>query len=73
MDTERLHAVAEMQAVFRGRNPLLAQEERRARIPMGRYGRPEELADLICFLASDRAGYITGLSFPFDGGQLRAT
>jgi 3-oxoacyl-[acyl-carrier protein] reductase len=40
-------------------------------IPMGRYGEPEELADLATFLASPRAGYITGAVFPVDGGLRR--
>jgi 3-oxoacyl-[acyl-carrier protein] reductase len=40
-------------------------------IPMGRYGEPEELADLAIFLASPRAGYITGTVSPVDGGLRR--
>ena len=37
--------------------------------PLGRVGRPEELADLILFLASDRAGWITGATVSIDGGR----
>jgi 3-oxoacyl-[acyl-carrier protein] reductase len=40
-------------------------------IPMGRFGEPEELADLAVFLASPRAGYITGTVTPVDGGMSR--
>ncbi len=43
-----------------------------AGIPAGRYGRPEELGDLVAFLASDRAAYITGSLVRIDGGQLRS-
>lgn len=37
--------------------------------PMGRMGRPEEVAGLIAFLASEDAGFMTGLSIPVDGGR----
>jgi NAD(P)-dependent dehydrogenase (short-subunit alcohol dehydrogenase family) len=37
--------------------------------PLGRAGRPEEIADLIAFLASDRAGWITGETISIDGGR----
>jgi 3-oxoacyl-[acyl-carrier protein] reductase len=38
--------------------------------PIARLGKPEEVADLICFLASESAGYITGVSFDINGGSL---
>jgi 3-oxoacyl-[acyl-carrier protein] reductase len=41
-------------------------------IPMGRMGEPEELAALVAFLASDRAGYITGTTIQVDGGDVRS-
>ena len=40
-------------------------------VPMGRFGAPEELADLVACLASPRAGYITGAVIPVDGGMSR--
>jgi 3-oxoacyl-[acyl-carrier protein] reductase len=40
-------------------------------IPLRRLGRPRELGDLVCFLASDRAAYITGAVLPVDGGLTR--
>ena len=39
-----------------------------AQIPLGRVGTPEEFANLVAFLASERASYITGVSIPVDGG-----
>lgn len=42
-------------------------------IPVGRIGKPEELAALVAFLASPLAGYITGATIPIDGGAIKAT
>jgi len=47
-------------------------EERRRRIPMGRYGSQEEVAELIGFLASDRSSYMTGQNLRVDGGITRS-
>lgn len=70
--TERLEEVSRMQAQHHGTDPDKAMDVRLARIPAGRFGQPEEMADLVCFLASERAGFLTGLNIPVDGGQLRA-
>jgi NAD(P)-dependent dehydrogenase (short-subunit alcohol dehydrogenase family) len=51
---------------------LAEQEEFRARIPMGRYGTVEEVAELISLLASDRAAYLTGQNIRIDGGITRS-
>jgi NAD(P)-dependent dehydrogenase (short-subunit alcohol dehydrogenase family) len=47
-------------------------EERRQRIPMGRYGRSEEIAATVAFLASPGGGYITGQNIRVDGGITRS-
>ncbi len=51
---------------------LPATEERRAGVPMRRYGRVEEIAATVAFLASEGAGYITGQNIRVDGGLSRS-
>ena len=49
-----------------------AEEAARREVPAGRLGTPEEYGDLVAFLCSDRAAYITGTVIPIDGGLLRS-
>lgn len=51
---------------------LPEKAERRARIPMGRYARADEIAELIAFLASERSSYVTGQNIRIDGGLTRS-
>jgi NAD(P)-dependent dehydrogenase (short-subunit alcohol dehydrogenase family) len=51
---------------------LPATEERRTSVPMQRYGKSEEIAATVAFLASEGAGYITGQNIRVDGGMTRS-
>lgn len=49
-----------------------AEERARSEVPAGRLGTPEEHGDLVAFLCSERASYLTGAVIPLDGGLLRS-
>lgn len=66
--TERLRSLDVRNAERQGMAVEEIERASQARIPIGRYGRPEELAAAVAFLASDAAGYITGQSLLVDGG-----
>ena len=46
------------------------KEKLKTSTPLGRLGKPEDVANLVCFLASDEAAYITGQTFNVDGGMV---
>jgi len=70
--TARVGELDEAAAKRSGSTSEAIAKASRASIPMGRYGEPEEFADAVAFLASIRAGYITGTSLRVDGGLIRS-
>lgn len=70
--TEFLTSALEERAESQGRTVDDLVKETVADIPMRRLGKPEEVGDLVAFLASDRAGYLTGTSVILDGGAHRS-
>lgn len=66
--TDRVRNLAKVTAEKEGVTPEEIIRRWESQIPMGRLGTPEEFAALVTFLASERAGYITGASIHIDGG-----
>ncbi|MDA0798231.1 MAG: SDR family oxidoreductase [Chloroflexi bacterium] len=69
--TDRLQSVIGMQAKANDRTVEEQEAFRLASVPAGRFGDPAELGDLIAFLASARAGFITAQNIAADGGQIK--
>jgi 3-oxoacyl-[acyl-carrier protein] reductase len=68
--TDRIRFLDEAKAKREGRPIETVTAESTGSIPIGRYGNPEEYADAVAFLASDRASYITGSVIRVDGGLI---
>jgi len=73
IDTDRAQKLNKARADRLGRPVEEINKEMAEEVPLGRYGTAEEAGDLIVFLGSDRASYITGTTIAIDGGLVRAT
>ena len=69
--TERWDSLMAQQARAAGQEIAVYVEERSREFPLGRIALPEEVADVVCFLASERASYLTGITITVDGGITR--
>ena len=67
-NTERLKQLNSKKAEKLGINISKIEDKIKDTIPMKRFGNPEEYANLVCFLASEKSDYITGINIPIDGG-----
>lgn len=70
--TPRITYLDEQKAKREGRSAESVAAESTAAIAVGRYGNPAEYADAVCFLASNRASYITGSVLRVDGGLIQS-
>jgi len=69
--TERWDNLVRQQAAAAGKDAEAYAKDQNATMPLGRIALPEEVADLVCFLASERAAFLTGITITVDGGATR--
>lgn len=72
IDTPRVAALDRAAARRDGTDPDTVRATAQAAIPAGRYGRPDEFAEVVGFLASDAASYVTASMIACDGGMMRS-
>jgi NAD(P)-dependent dehydrogenase (short-subunit alcohol dehydrogenase family) len=66
--TNRVEEALQLEAAQQGISADEALARGQAKVPLGRYAKPDEIADVALFLASRRASYVTGAIVPMDGG-----
>ena len=70
--TERMRHIFETRSEETGQDLDSVLEAGASRIPVGRFGRPEELGDFVAYLCSDKNTYVTGTTILVDGGVVRS-
>ena len=71
-NTERLKQLNSKKAEKLGMKISKIEDTIKETIPMKRFGKPEEYANLVCFLASNKSDYITGTNIPIDRGYMKS-
>lgn len=71
-DTDRIRSLDAARAAREGTSAEEIQRVNIARIPLGRYGDPDELGRVAAFLLSPAASYLTGVTLPVDGGMIKS-
>ncbi len=69
--TDRLRGALVSRAKAAGLDYEAFAREEQASVPLGRFGDPEDIANVVVFLASERASYVTGVAIQVDGGLVR--
>jgi 3-oxoacyl-[acyl-carrier protein] reductase len=72
-DTDRLVGITQMLAKSRSQSMDKVRDDLIAAVPAGRFGHPDEFGAACAFLASDKAGFITGQNLLLDGGAFPGT